>query len=311
MQRNSLHVVVGAGPLGLAVARLLAGRGARVRVVNRSGRAEVPAGVETAAADATDPGALARVAGGAAVVYHCAKPPYTRWPELFPALTRGILDAAAATGAPLVYGDNLYMYGPVAGKVTEDAPIRPVGPKGRVRAEMAEELLQAHARGRARVAIGRAPDFYGPHAREAMLGERVVRRALEGKPAELLGDIDQPHTHIYIDDFARGLITLGEREEAAGQVWHIPAAPTRTTRELADMIFAEADTAPRYRVASRLIVRLLGFFSPAMRELEETFYQWDRPFVVDHSRFERAFGARTTPHAEAVRRTVEWYQSTF
>ena len=39
---------------------------------------------------------------------------------------------------------------------------------------------------------------------------------------------------VVIDDFASGLITLGERDEALGEVWHIPAAPTQTTRELAD-----------------------------------------------------------------------------
>jgi nucleoside-diphosphate-sugar epimerase len=174
---------------------------------------------------------------------------------------------------------------------------------------MAAMLLDAHASGRARVAIGRAPDFYGPWAREAALGERVFCPALRGGVAQVLGDIDQPHTHIYIDDFARALITLGERDEALGQVWHVPAAPTRTTRELADMAFAAAGTKPRYRAANRLIVTVFGLFSPTLREIRETLYQFERPFVVDHSKFERAFGARTTPHADAIRHTVEWFRS--
>jgi nucleoside-diphosphate-sugar epimerase len=306
---SDLHVVVGAGPLGLAVARGLSGRGLATRVVNRSGQAPVADGVEVVAADATSGSALAQACARATVLYHCAKPPYTNWPQLFPALTRGILDAAASAGAKLVYGDNVYMYGPVDGQITEDCPTRPVGAKGRVRAEMAELLLEAHASGRARVAIGRAPDFYGPSAREAVLGERVAVPALKGGTAEVLGNIDLPHTHIFIDDFARGLITLGEREEAFGEAWHVPGAPTRTTRELADMIFAVAGTTPKYRAASRLIVNVFGLFSPVMRELRETFYQFERPFIVDHSKFERAFGARTTPHEAAIRQTVDWFRS--
>ncbi len=70
-----IHVVFGAGPLGLAVTGDLVARGQRVRVANRSGRAEVPADVEVVAADATDPAAARRVCEGAAVVYHCAKAP--------------------------------------------------------------------------------------------------------------------------------------------------------------------------------------------------------------------------------------------
>lgn len=34
------------------------------------------------------------------------------------------------------------------------------------------------------------------------------------------------------------------------------------------------------------------------------FYQFDRPFVVDHGKFERAFGARPTRHREAIKATV-------
>ncbi len=49
-----MHVVFGIGPLGLAVMRELRIRGKLVRMVNRSGRAEVPPDVEVVAADATD-----------------------------------------------------------------------------------------------------------------------------------------------------------------------------------------------------------------------------------------------------------------
>ena len=57
---RGLHVVLGSGPLGLAVARHLAGRGERVRAVNRSGRADLPDDVEVIAADVTEPAELER-----------------------------------------------------------------------------------------------------------------------------------------------------------------------------------------------------------------------------------------------------------
>jgi nucleoside-diphosphate-sugar epimerase len=56
MDENSkLHVVIGTGPLGMAVMRELAARGRQVRAVNRSGTAEVPADVQVVAGDVSDP----------------------------------------------------------------------------------------------------------------------------------------------------------------------------------------------------------------------------------------------------------------
>ena len=118
---GSLHVVFGAtGAIGGAVVGELVRAGRSVRAVSRGGQA--PEGARGVAADASDPAQAARVAGAASVIYHCASPPYTRWPELFPALTSSILGAAESSGAKLVFADNLYAYGPVDGPLREDLP---------------------------------------------------------------------------------------------------------------------------------------------------------------------------------------------
>jgi hypothetical protein len=38
------------------------------------------------------------------------------------------------------------------------------------------------------------------------------------------------------------------------------------------------------------MLAIAGLFSPLMRELRETTYQFRAPFVVDSSKFERTFG---------------------
>jgi len=69
------HVIIGAsGGIGSAVTRLLAAQGKSVRAVNRSGQMDVPEGVETMAADATDPESTRQACAGAAVVYNCVHP---------------------------------------------------------------------------------------------------------------------------------------------------------------------------------------------------------------------------------------------
>jgi nucleoside-diphosphate-sugar epimerase len=157
------HVVLGAsGGIGSAVVRELAARGVPVRAVTRGGTADVPEGVEQVAADVGTAEGARRACVGATVVYHCAQPAYTKWPELFPPMTQAILDGAAAAGAKLVFADNLYVYGPPDGPMTEQTPQRAQGKKGRTRIEMADAVLGAHADGRLRCTIGRASDYYGP-----------------------------------------------------------------------------------------------------------------------------------------------------
>jgi nucleoside-diphosphate-sugar epimerase len=305
---TKLHVVLGTGPLGLAVARHLAARGDRVRAAVRGSRADLPEGVEVVGADLAVVADAKRACEGAAVVYHCANPPYAKWPELHPPLMDAAIEGAAASGARLVFGDNLYAYGPVDGPLTEDLPYRAKGPNGRVRAQIAETLLQAHGSGRVQATIGRGSDFFGPHARQSTVGDRVFARAREGKPPQVLGNPDLPHTVSYLEDFGRALVTLGERDEALGEVWHVPNAETVTMRRFVEMVFESAGHPPRLRRAPGWGIALAALFNPTMRAVREQLYQSQRPWVVDSTKFEWTFGWTATPLRDAVAATVAWYE---
>ena len=308
---SDLHVIFGTGPLGRTVMNELVRRGERVRLINRSGRIpEAPSGVEVITADAYDVSATRRVTQGAAVVYQCAQPGYTRWPDLFPPLQAAILEGAAAAGAKFIIAENLYMYGEVAGPLHEGLPYQAHTRKGRVRAAMAEAALAAHQAGRVRVAIGRGSDFFGPWVLGAAAGDRVFYPAIAGKAAQFGGRLDVPHTQTYIEDFGRALVILGEREEALGQAWHVPNdRPNLTQREFADLIAQALGKPVKASGMGRFMLRLGGLFIPEAREMVEMMYEFEKPFVVDSSRFERAFGMRATPIAEAVRITLDWYRA--
>ena len=303
------NVIFGTGPLGLAVARRLSLAGAEVRLVNRGGIGDAPKGAEIVAADATDPSASRRACEGAAVVYHCATGAYGRWAQFLPPLMNGIIEGAAAANAKLVYGDNLYAYGPVDGAIREDLPYRPVGPNTRTRAEVATTLMNAHAAGKVRATIGRASDFYGPHARQSKAGDVVFARALAGKSAQVLGDVDMPHTLSFIDDFAAGLVTLAQRDEALGQVWHTPNPETLTTRRFVEMVFSQVGRAARLQGLPNFAIAVLALFVPPVAAVKETLYQSEHAWVVDDSKFTRAFGGRPTPHVHAIKQTLDWYRS--
>ena len=307
---SDLHVVFGTGAIGLAVIDVLVEEGRRVRAVNRSGHADVPEGVEIVGGDASDPGFAGVAADGAAVMYQCLNPPYNQWAELFPPLQRAVIAAAEAANARLVTLENLYMYRHDPSRsITEETPEEPRSKKGEVRKAMSDELRRATEDGRLEITIGRASNYFGPRGGVmSPLGDRVVPRVLAGKNTTALGDPELPHTYSYLPDIGRALVTLGERPEAAGHVWLLPSAETRTTAELTQLMYGAAGTQGRMSKAPRPAIRVLSWFNPMLREVWEMLYEFDEPFVVDSSKFASTFGWRGTPLQVAAKETVDWYR---
>jgi nucleoside-diphosphate-sugar epimerase len=310
MSEGRVHVVFGAGQVGRALSARLAGLGLAVRVVSRHRPPELVDAVDWRAADATDTDAATDAAKGASVIYQCLNAPYTNWPERFPPLQRGVLSAAESSGALLVSLENIYGYGPTAGKpMTEEFPLAATTVKGRTRATMTHELLAAADAGRVRIAIGRASDFFGAGVTESSLGERVFANAVAGKRADFIGNPDLLHTYSYVPDVAVGLATLGTDERAVDGVWHLPGPETVTTRQLLELVAGDVGHPVGVRSLPRLAVRALGLFNPMMRELAEMSYEFDQPFVLDTTKYQSMFGTAGTPLAAAIGATVAWYQS--
>src|SRR5206468_9283728 len=127
-------------------------------------------GIRSVTGDITDPAFAASATHGARVIYQALNPPYHRWAQEFPGLQAAAIAAAQAAGARLVSMDNVYMYGRADGRpFTEDRAYDAHTRKGRVRAEMARDLMAAHATGRVQVTVGRASDFFGPRAGQQSL----------------------------------------------------------------------------------------------------------------------------------------------
>jgi len=306
------HVIFGTGAIGLATLDALRRRGETARMVNRSGAATVPDGVEVIGGDARDPGFTTAVARGARVVYQTLNPPYDQWTQQFPALQAGVLAAAEAAGARLVSMENVYMYGRPAGRpLTEDREYAAHTKKGTLRAGMARDLLAAHAAGRVRVAIGRASDYFGPRGgAQSNLGDRLFPAAIAGSTATVLGDPDQPHTYTYIPDIGEGLAVLGEHADAPGHVWHLPNdRQTRTTRHLTDMVYGLAGSSPaKLRVIRPYQLRIAALANRTLRELVEMQYQFAEPFIVDSTKIASRLGANATPLEEALAGTLAGYR---
>ena len=283
------HLVLGAGSVGTAVAELLAADGAEVVVLTRSGAGPDRPGVERVRGDAGDAAAVTAAARGAAVIYNCVNPPYDRWVQAWPPITAALLAAAESSGAVLAMAANLYPYGPVTEPMREGQPDRPAGPKARVRAEMTAQMLARHRAGRIRAVEVRASDYIG--AGDQSVLDRVLARALAGRPVRVIGDPDQPHSWTWAPDVGRTLVAAAGHEPALGRVWHALTNPPRTQREaVADHCRAAGVPPVRVRALPHLALRAVGLVNPVVRELEETRYQFVRPFVLDSRATEREIG---------------------
>lgn len=305
------HLIFGTGAIGLATMDALRARGETVRMVNRSGRAPVPEGVQVVGGDASDPAFSTAVSYGAQVIYQTLNPPYDQWEQQFPGLQAGVLAAAQAHGARLVTMENVYMYGRPNGQpLTEDRAHDAHTHKGQLRSRMSRALLAAHSAGNVEVAIGRASDYFGPRGgAQSNLGDRVFPAALAGRTATVLGRPDEPHTYTFIPDIGEGLAVLGEHPEAPGQVWHLPNDPhTHTTRQLVDIAYRLCGhPRTRLRQVHTLLLRAVALTNPTVRSLLEMQYQFDEPFIVDSTRITTQLGATATPLAQAIEQTLSTY----
>ncbi|MDA0565718.1 NAD-dependent epimerase/dehydratase family protein [Streptomonospora sp. S1-112] len=301
-----LHVIVGAGPVGTALAHLLADSGEEVRVLTRSGGGPERAGVTRVRADASDAAVLTEHARGAAALYNCANPgPYTRWARDWPPLAAALLRAAEDTGAVLAVAGNLYGYGPVDGPMTPDLPLAATDRKGRLRARMWREALARHEAGAVRATEVRASDYVGAVAPMNSLPLLFAAPAVRGRPAVVLGDPDVPHTVTYVPDVARTLAAAASDERAWGRAWHVPSPPARTLRQTAADLAHEAGARPpRVVRVPRPLVRLAFPVAPLLREVGDLLYQWDRPYVLDAAETTEVLGIEATPWDEVVRATV-------
>jgi nucleoside-diphosphate-sugar epimerase len=305
---QNLHVVFGAGQTGPRLARLLRDRGHAVRLVRRSGPG--PEGIETRHGDGGDPMFAAEAARGAAAIYHCMHPAYSAavWAREMPRFADALVAAAGRAKARLVVLDNVYMLGRPGGRpLDEDSPVAPCSRKGEIRARVNERLMAAHARGDARVVVGRASDFYGPGGTGTHFGDAFWPKALAAGVAQTLMRLDTPHTYHYIPDVVAGLAALGEAaDDVTGRWWMLPAAPAETSAAMIARIGGALGRELKIQAVPPLVLRGLGVFMPLLRELAEMGYQWDEPFTVNDARFRARFGLAPASLDDGVPAFVEW-----
>jgi nucleoside-diphosphate-sugar epimerase len=304
--------IFGYGPVGRAIAGRLSSEDRELIIAQRRAPPDLPKGAAFAPCDALDRDAVAKAARGADQIVVSIGFEYSGvvWREAWPRAMTNFVAACKATGARMTFIDNLYMYGPQTAPLVETMPLADFGWKPAARSAATRIWMAAAAAGEARIAALRAPDFYGPGVGNSYLGDMSIGKLAQGKPAVFIGSPDVLHDYAYVPDIARAATSLLDAPDSAfGQAWHVPCAPTRTTRDLLRIAADALGVKLRISAMPAWMLGASGMFSPFLRELVEMRFQWDRPYRVDASRFAKAFWSDPTPFETGIRETALAYSA--
>lgn len=312
MEIGRVAIFGAAGAIGQALADELERRGAPYRVVGRS-RAKLEKAFgqrRHAEIFEGDVGDL-RSAGAAArdmdTLFYCVGLPYPSH-SLHPVLMRTALQAAVTVNVKrLVVVSNVYSYGvPRTSRVSETHPRFPVATKGAYRVEQEDLVLKAHQKGEIQALVTRLPDFYGPYA-DIGLANPIFRAALAGKTANWIGPVNTPHEFVFVPNVGPALAELAGCAECYGEAWNIGGAGEINTLDFITRVYRAVGRAPKYRVAGRTLLKVMGWFSPLMRELPEMLYLQETPVILDDSKLAAKFPTlHKTPYDEGIAKTFEW-----
>jgi len=304
-----MQTILGAnGTIGKVLARELLSYTDKIRLVSRNPR-KVNDSDELFAADLSNTDMVERAIEGSEVVYLVVGFDYKLnvWEEKWPKLMRAVLDACIKYNSRLVFFDNVYMYDINAiPHMTEDSLINPPSRKGSVRRQIAQMILDEVKAGKLLALIARSADFYGPDNEKSVVMEIGYKNLKKGKSANWFINADKKHSFTFTPDAAKATALLGNTVDAYNQIWHLPTDKnTLTGREFVDLFANELKVKSRVSVMPMWLIKLMGLFVPALKEMPEMMYQNDRDYVFDSSKFDKRFKFKTTTYQEGVRITVE------
>jgi nucleoside-diphosphate-sugar epimerase len=311
MDNKFRHIILGAGgAIGNVLTEELLTKGENVRLVSR--REHKIDGTESASADLTDNDSTVAVIDESAIVYLLVGLPYDRsiWREQWPRIMENVIEACRRKNAGLIFFDNVYMYGRVKGKMTENSPIKPISEKGKIRAEIANRLILEMNDGNIKAIIARAADFYGPHADGASLPYIFYfSRLAAGRKARVLVNAKTRHSYTYTGDCGKALYLLSKEDSAYNQVWHLPTmSPALTDEDFIEIAARKLGVKPKYSILGKWMVKLAGMFDKQTGEVYEMLYQNEFDYEFDSSKFERFFNFRPTPYEKGIEETIEFYR---
>ncbi|MEP5729142.1 MAG: NAD(P)H-binding protein [Sulfitobacter sp.] len=266
-------IVLGAkGRFGRAAVEAFAQSGWEVVAFGRNWSADSTCAQTRITGDAFDAQALEAAAQGCDLIVNALNPPYENWVRDLPKLTQSVLAAARHSGATVLIPGNVYNYGARAPeRLAESTEWHPTSRKGRLRVQM-EEAYRASG---VRTIVLRGGDFLEAAQSGNWFDGYIAANANKGSTL-YPGPLDRVHAWAYLPDMARAAVMLAERRAAFSDFEEFGFDGfTLTGQDLVDQIAQAVGKKQKIKALPWFIVRVIGLFQPAMREVFEMRYLWN------------------------------------
>jgi dTDP-glucose 4,6-dehydratase len=172
----------------------------------------------------------------------------------------------------------------------ESDPLRPRSPYSASKAGAEMQCLAYHATYGLPVVITRGSNTYGPFQYPEKIVPLFVTQALDGRPLPVYGDGGAVRDYLYVDDHARGIVTVLARGEPGAAYNLGQGAEPLNGLQVAD-----------------LVLDLVGA-SPELIQHVQDRPGHDRRYALDSSRARSLGWAPELDFPSGMARTVTWYR---
>lgn len=226
------------------------------------------------------------------------------WVDQFSTMMRNVIDACKKHQVKLVFFDNTYMYAQNDTPLTEESKFAPVGPKGKVRAEIANMLLAEIKSGQLEAVICRAPEFYGPGKTQSITNEIIFNNIKNEKKLKVFIKDNTLRTLIWTPDASKAMALIGNSPDTYNQTWHLPCDDARPTYKefiaMASEIFGKSF---KYSVVPKSAFTIGGLFNSQLKELQELLPRYRHHNIFISTKFKNRFpDFKVTTYREGIER---------
>ncbi len=292
MNKSNIQTILGSGGvIGNELAKSLSKYTSNIRLVARNPK-KINENNELIQADLRNFEEVIKAVENSEIVYLTVGLKYdvNVWQKDWKNIMQNVITACKVNCSKLVFFDNVYMYGLVNGKMTEETPINPISKKGEVRAEIAEMILNEIKKGELTAQIVRAADFLGLISNNSFANIMIIDKLKSKKKAMLVLNDSKKHSYTFTPDAAKATALLGNTDSAYNQIWHLPTnSNTLSGKEFVELTGKVFGVEAKYQILSRFLFNVIALFNSAIKESKEMLYQFEYDYIFDSSKFDKAF----------------------
>jgi len=260
--------------------------------------------------DVNDLSTLKNVAKDKDVIFHGINYPYNLWGKFMKPITANVIEAAKQNKATILFPGNIYPFGNVSEKITEDSVPKPSTKKGAIRLELKKMLGEAAQKGNCKVIVLRLPDFFGPNVTNGLI-KPIFGNAAKKKPIEWLINADVPHQFVYTNDAAKLFFILSKENDLPNYfLINYGGEVVPSIKHWSKTISKISGGPDKVKVNSKTMLNILSWFVPVVKELKENFYQFENAVILDDTKIKNAFpNFQPTKMEDAIAETIDWFRN--